>query len=178
MNRFFPFLSLLVFCILFQTKETIARSRISKFYNRFIRNAQDDPPNFIERIVNASIPRYNHYMLATTELVVTDPSCRKLCPKVIETDNEDIGCAIGTEDTMEDDGKTVKTMAHDTILDAQAGLVKCLAIELNRTVLDDGLNVNLTCFCQRSTITRKPGIYCGPTDSTKCTRTETGRWKD
>ena len=80
-NKIFPFLSLLLFCILFQTKETIARSRISKFYNRFIRNAQDDPPNFIERIVNASIPRYNHYMLATTELVATDPSCRKLCPK-------------------------------------------------------------------------------------------------
>ena len=80
-NKIFPFLSLLVFCILFQTKETIARSWISKFYNRFIRNAQDDPPNFIERIVNASIPRYNHYMLATTELVATDPSCRKLCPK-------------------------------------------------------------------------------------------------
>ena len=80
-NKIFPLLSLLVFCILFQTKETAARSRISKFYNRFIRNAQDDPPNFIERIVNASIPRYNHYMLATTELVATDPSCRKLCPK-------------------------------------------------------------------------------------------------
>ena len=43
---------------------------------------------------------------------------------VIETDNEDIGCAIGTEDTLEDDGKTVKTMAHDTILEAQPGLVK------------------------------------------------------
>ena len=43
---------------------------------------------------------------------------------VIETDNEDIGCSIGTEDTLEDDGKTVKTMAHDTILEAQPGLVK------------------------------------------------------
>ena len=48
--------------------------------------------------------------------------------------------------------------------------LQCLAIELNRTVLDDGLNVNLTCLCQRSTITRKPGIYCGPTNAQRCTR--------
>ena len=48
--------------------------------------------------------------------------------------------------------------------------LQCLAIELNRTVLDDGLNVNLTCLCQRSTITRKPGVYCGPTNAQRCTR--------
>ena len=50
--------------------------------------------------------------------------------------------------------------------------LQCLAIELNRTVLDDGLNVNLTCLCQRSTITRKPGVYCGPTNAQRCTRYE------
>ena len=52
--------------------------------------------------------------------------------------------------------------------------LQCFAIELNRTVLDDGLNVNLTCLCQRSTITRKPGVYCGPTNNQRCTRYE--RW--
>ena len=50
--------------------------------------------------------------------------------------------------------------------------LQCLAIELNRTVLDDGLNVNLTCLCQRSTITSKPGVYCGPTNAQSCLRYE------
>ena len=47
---------------------------------------------------------------------------------VIDTTNEDIGCSIGTVETLEEDGKTVKTMAHPTILDAQYGLVKVIVL--------------------------------------------------
>ena len=43
-----------------------------------------------------------------------------------------------------------------------------MAVELNRTALDDGLNVNLTCLCQRSTIYRNPGVYCGPRNNNRC----------
>ena len=38
--------------------------------------------------------------------------------------DEQIGCSIGTEETLKADGITAKTMAHETVLEAQYGVVK------------------------------------------------------
>ena len=154
---------IVVTCLLTISKPIDAKTRISNFYRRFIRNAEVDTEekNFIEKIHNSTVPVYNHHILATTELLGLNPSCAKLCPKgivifsittirlkcyltapnstvfnfiytlsftVVDVNNEKIGCSVGTEETLKEDGQTAKTMAHPLVLEAQYGVVKVIIL--------------------------------------------------
>ena len=85
MIEVFGFQIVIMSYLLLVSKPTEARTRISTFYRRFIRNTgdNDEEQNFIEKIHNSSAPVYNHYILKTTELYISpdNPSCAKLCPK-------------------------------------------------------------------------------------------------
>ena len=158
---------IMVTCLLTVSKPIDAKTRISNFYRRFIRNTEVDTEekNFIEKIHNSTVPVYNHYILSTTELLGLNPSCAKLCPKgivifsiptirlkcnavhilsapnctffnfvytlsftVVDVNNEKIGCSVGTEETLKEDGQTAKTMAHPLVLEAQYGVVKVILL--------------------------------------------------
>ena len=79
----FPFQMIAVTYLMLVSKPIDAKTRVSNFYRRFIRNAGDDTEekNFIEKIHNSTAPVYNHYILATTENFGLNPSCANLCPK-------------------------------------------------------------------------------------------------
>ena len=47
---------------------------------------------------------------------------------VVDVNNEKIGCSVGTEETLKEDGNTAKTMAHPTVLEAQYGVVKVIVL--------------------------------------------------
>ena len=48
---------------------------------------------------------------------------------VVDVNNEKIGCSVGTEETLKEDGNTAKTMAHPTVLEAQYGVVKVIILQ-------------------------------------------------
>ena len=58
--------------------------------------------------------------------------------------------------------------------DAEPGLSKCFGFEVARLLHHDNTTTNLTCWCQKSTIKRDPGVNCGPraNDNALCKRSK------